>query len=90
MLSATNDETSTRFSTADLPLAQLLVAHGYEPIIRLLNERFCSFEFPSDNTIEQLVTSYQRGEALAEPRSLKAAEYRLRRAIDQVREGGAQ
>ena len=80
---------SKRFSTADLPLAQFLVAHGYEPIITLLNERFCSFEFPTNEVVERLVAAYQRGEGLVEPRQLKAAEFHLRRAIDAVREGGA-
>ena len=86
-------ESAARFSTADLPLAQLLVARGYEPEIKMLNERNCSFEFLPDQYLYDVATAYQTGEALADPRALKAAEYRLRRAIDDVRQesqGGAQ
>jgi hypothetical protein len=79
---------SGTISTADLPLAQYLVASGYTPTIRVLDGRLCSFEFSSDDTLERLVSAYQRGEALADPRKLKAADYQLRRAIEAARKGG--
>ena len=87
IMSIQHDQPS--FRTADLTLAQLLVAHGYTPQVQSLDGRLCSFQFISDPELTDLTTAYHAGEATVEPQRLLAAERRLRTLMDQARNGGA-
>ena len=83
------DDLQRRFKTADLTLAQFLVAHNYSPIVTSLDGRLCSFEFTSDPQLEHLTAEYHAGHASVEPHRLVAAEHNLRAEMDRARDGGA-
>ena len=85
----TGSQRQRTFSTADLTLAQLLVAYRYTPQVQSLDGRLCSFEFISDSQLQELTTAYHAGQATVEPQRLLAAERRLRTLMDQARNGGA-
>lgn len=70
---------------ADLPLAEFLIALGHWPKLVPVGGDFFSFHFTRTPEIEDAATRFSLGDARIEPRTLRVAQYRLRRALEAAR-----
>jgi hypothetical protein len=69
------------FQTDDLALATTLRLRGFQPLRLVLADRVALWVFPNDGRVGRIVTSYQAGNSLVEPRRYNACLRQTRKDL---------
>jgi hypothetical protein len=82
------EESDFPFTTDNLVLARLLLAHGHEPQIEDSRKGRAIFSFPHSNEVGQIVQGYHYGVAIVDPDEYERARTTLRRLMNDARSQG--
>lgn len=82
------EESDFPFTTDNLVLARLLLAHGHEPHIEGSRKGRAIFSFPHSKEVDQIVQGYHYGVAMVDPDDYERARMSLRRMMNDARGQG--